>query len=264
MTSQPISDLQLVLAASLMVVSLLLSWRLRLGLGRDILISSVRMVVQLLLVGLILEWVFSLQNPWLVLGIALVMTALAAHAASGRPKRTYPKLLLDSFVSILFSSLLLTGLVLKGILDVQPWYLPQYLVPILGMVLGNSLTGVSLSVDRFTASLASGRAEIEGLLALGATRREAAHSPLREALRAGMIPTLNSMAVMGIVSLPGMMTGQILAGAAPQTAVRYQILIMFVIAGSAALGCLLSLELAFRRLFDTSHRLRLDRLHTRG
>lgn len=264
MTSMAISDLQLALAAGLMLVSLLLSWRLRLGLGREIVISSVRMVVQLLLVGLILDWVFSLQNPWLVLGIALVMTFLAAQAASGRPKRVYPQLLLDAFVSILFSSLLLTGLVLKGILDVQPWYLPQYLVPILGMVLGNSLTGVSLAVDRFTANLVSGRAEIEGLLALGATRREAAHGPLREALRAGMIPTLNSMAVMGIVSLPGMMTGQILAGAAPQTAVRYQILIMFVIASSAALGCLLSLELAFRRLFDGRHRLRVDRLRTKG
>jgi putative ABC transport system permease protein len=264
MNSLPITDLQLALAAALMLVSLVLSWRLRLGLGRDIAISSARMVVQLLLVGLILDWVFSLQNPWLVLGIALVMTFFAAQAAAGRPKRTYPQLLLDSFVSILVSSLLLTGLVLKGILDVQPWYLPQYLVPILGMVLGNSLTGVSLSVDRFGAGLVSGRAEIEGLLALGATRREAAQGPLREAMRAGMIPTLNSMAVMGIVSLPGMMTGQILAGASPQTAVRYQILIMFVIAGSTALGCLLSLELAFRRLFDAHHRLRVDRLVSKG
>lgn len=264
MNSLPISDLQLALAAGLMLVSVGLSWRLRLGLGRDIAISTVRMVVQLLLVGLILDWVFSLQSPWLVLGIGLVMTLLAAHSAAGRPRRSYPQLFLDSFVSILVSSLLLTGLVLRGILDVQPWYLPQYLVPILGMVLGNSLTGVSLAVDRFTAGLVTGRAEIEGLLALGATRREAARGPLREALRAGMIPTLNSMAVMGIVSLPGMMTGQILAGAAPQTAVRYQILIMFVIAGSTVLGCLLSLELAFRRLFDPRHRLRVDRLITKS
>jgi len=260
----PISDLHLVFAAGLMLVSLLLSWRLRLGLGRDIVVSSVRMVVQLLLVGLILSWVFSLQNPWVVLGIGVVMTFLAAQAASGRPQHSYPQLFLDSFVSILVSSLLLTGLVLRGILDVRPWFLPQYLVPILGMVLGNSLTGVSLSIDRFTANLESGRAEIEGLLAVGATRREAAHSSMRDALRAGMIPTLNSMAVMGIVSLPGMMTGQILAGADPATAVRYQIVIMFVIAASTSLGCLLSLELAFRRLFDAQHRLRTDRLRIKG
>jgi len=255
-----ITDLQLGLAAALVVVLLVLSWGMRLGLGRDIAISATRLVVQLLLVGLILAWVFSLQNPWLVLGIGLVMTVLAAQAASRRPKRTYSKLFLDSFVSILVSSMLLTGVVLKGILDVQPWYLPQYLVPILGMVLGNALTGVSLSLDRFTANLDAGRAEVEGMLAVGATSREAAHDALRDALRAGMIPTLNAMAVMGVVSLPGMMTGQILAGADPATAVRYQIVIMFVIAASTALGCLMSLELAYRRLFDAQHRLRIDRL----
>lgn len=255
-----ISDLQLVLAAGLVLISLGLSWVLRLGLGRDIAISSARMVVQLLLVGLILAWVFSLQNPWPVLGIGLVMTVLAAQAASRRPQRSYPKLFLDSFISILVSSMLLTGLVLDGILNVQPWYLPQYLVPILGMVLGNALTGVSLAVDRFTANLDAGRGEIEGALAVGATSREAANAALRDALRAGMIPTLNSMAVMGVVSLPGMMTGQILAGADPATAVRYQIVIMFVIAASTALGCLMSLELAYRRLFDGQHRLRIDRL----
>ncbi|MEE9964757.1 MAG: iron export ABC transporter permease subunit FetB [Propionicimonas sp.] len=264
MNAAPISNLQLALAAGLLLISLALSGWLRLGLGKDILIAAVRMVVQLLLVGLILGWVFTLQDPWLVLGIGLIMTFLAAHAASRRPKRFYPTLLLDSFVSILVSSFLLSGLVLNGILFVQPWYAPQYLVPILGMVLGNSLTGVSLSVDRFIATLDSGRGQIEGMLAVGATRREAALPALREALRAGMIPTLNSMAVMGIVSLPGMMTGQILAGASPESAVRYQIVIMFVIAASTALGCLLSLEFAYRRIFDVRHRLRLERLRVRG
>ncbi len=260
MTSQPISDLQLALSAGLLVIVLLLSWRLRLGLARDILTAGVRMVVQLLLVGLVLGWVFSLQNPWLVLGIAVVMTFLAAQSAAQRSRRRYPQLLLDSFVAILTSSFLVTGLVLDGILRIQPWYLPQYLVPVLGMVLGNSLTGVSLATERFTSTLVNDRERIEGLLALGATRREAVRGPLREALRAGMIPTLNSMAVMGVVSLPGMMTGQILAGADPTTAVRYQVVIMFVIACTTTMACLAWLELAFQRLFDPQHRLRVERL----
>ncbi len=264
MSTEPISDLQLAIAAALMLVSLVVSWRLRLGLERDIAIASVRMTAQLLLVGLILNWVFALNNPLPVIGIGLVMTVLAAQAAAKRPKRSYPRLLLDSFVSIMASSFLVTALALKGILNVQPWFLPQYSVPILGMVLGNSLTGVSLAVDRFTSNLDAGRDQIEGLLAVGATRWEAAHSSRRDALRTGMIPTLNSMAVMGIVSLPGMMTGQILGGATPNTAVRYQIVIMFVIAGSTALGCLVSVQLAYRRLFDTQHRLRLDQVHTRS
>jgi putative ABC transport system permease protein len=229
MTSQPISVLQLVLSAGLLVVVLLLSWRLRLGLGRDLVIAGVRMVVQLLVVGLILGWVFTLQDPWLILGIALAMTFLAAQAASQRSRRRYHLLLLDSFVAILGSSFVVTAVALDAILRIEPWYLPQYVVPILGMVLGNSLTGVSLATERFTSILAGDRERVEGLLALGATRREAARGPLRDALRTGLIPTINSMAVMGVVSLPGMMTGQILAGADPATAVRYQLVIMCVI-----------------------------------
>jgi putative ABC transport system permease protein len=260
MGSVHVDNVQLLLAAGLMLVSLLLSWRLRLGLGRDILVASVRMTVQLLLVGLVLAWVFSLSDPFLVVGIGLVMSVLAAQAASQRPKRRYAGLFLDSLVSILFSSFALSGVLLGGILDVRPWFLPQYAVPVLGMVLGNALTGVSLAVDRFTAILDRDRGVIESLLALGATRREAAQAPLREAMRTGMIPTLNSMAVMGIVSLPGMMTGQILGGAPPEVAVRYQIVIMFVIAASTSLGCLISVQLAFRRLFDAQHRLRAERL----
>lgn len=260
MGSVHVDNVQLLLAAGLMVVSLVLSWRLRLGLGRDILVASVRMTVQLLLVGLVLAWVFSLNDPLPVVGIGLVMSVLAAQAASQRPKRGYPRLFLDSLVSILFSSFLLTGVLVGGILDVRPWFLPQYAIPVLGMVLGNALTGVSLAVDRFTSILDRDRGVIESLLALGATRREAAQGPFRDAMRTGMIPTLNSMAVMGIVSLPGMMTGQILGGAPPETAVRYQIVIMFVIAASTSLGCLISVQLAFSRLFDSQHRLRAERL----
>lgn len=263
MSTEPISDLQLVLAAGLMLVSALVSWRLRLGLERDITIAGVRMTAQLLLVGLILNWVFALNNPLPVIGVGVVMTALAAHAGAGRSRRRYPRLLLDSFVSIMASSFLVTGLTLRGILNVQPWFLPQYAVPILGMVLGNSMTGVSLAVDRFTSNLDASRDEVEGLLAVGASRWEAAQTPRRDALRTAMIPTLNSMAIMGIASLPGMMTGQILGGASPATAVRYQIVIMFVIASGTALGCLLSVQFAYRSLFDNQHRLRLDQVQTR-
>jgi putative ABC transport system permease protein len=262
-TSQPISDLQLALSAGLLLVVWLLSWRLRLGLGRDLVIAGARMVVQLLLVGLILGWVFSLQSPWLVLGIALAMTFLAAQSAAQRSPRRYHLLLLDSFVAILTSSFLVTGVALDAILRIEPWYLPQYVVPVLGMVLGNSLTGVSLATERFTSTLATERDRVESLLALGAPRREAVRGPQREALRAGLIPTINSMAVMGVVSLPGMMTGQILAGADPSMAVRYQIVIMFVIACATTLACVLWLELAFRRLFDSQHRLRAERLISR-
>ena len=149
---------------------------------------------------------------------------------------------------------------LVGIIRVDPWFDPQYAIPLLGMVLGNTLSGISLSLDRFVESLVQRRAAVETVLALGGTRWEAAHEHISDALRVGMIPTINSMLIMGIVSLPGMMTGQILAGADPADAVRYQIVIMFMIASAAALGAYGVVLFAYHRLFDPHHRLRLDRV----
>jgi putative ABC transport system permease protein len=128
------------------------------------------------------------------------------------------------------------------------------------MVLGNTLTGISLGLDRFMESLVNQRQKIETLLALGATRWEATHEEIKAAIRTGMIPMINSMMVMGIVSLPGMMTGQILAGANPLDAVRYQIIIIFAIASATALGTLGVVLLAWQSLLNSSHQLCLDRL----
>lgn len=262
--SVPISAGQLALAAALLLVNVVLSVRLRLGLERDVLVAGARMVAQLLAVGLILGWVFALRSPLPVVGIGLVMTVLAGQAAVGRSRERYARVYLDAFLAVFGSSFLLTGLALSGLLRVRPWFEPQYAIPILGMVLGNTLTGVALSLDRFTGDLRARRPQIEELLALGATRWEAAHAEVAAAVRTGMIPVLSSMAVMGIVSLPGMMTGQILAGAPPGTAVRYQIVIMFILAASSALGSLAVVLLAYRSLFDARDRLRVERLHARG
>ena len=128
------------------------------------------------------------------------------------------------------------------------------------MVLGNTLTGISLGLDRFMESLVNQRQKIETLLSLGATRWEATHEEIKAAIRTGMIPMINSMMVMGIVSLPGMMTGQILAGANPLDAVRYQIIIIFAIASATALGTLGVVLLAWQALLNSSHQLCLDRL----
>jgi putative ABC transport system permease protein len=136
---------------------------------------------------------------------------------------------------------------------IHPWYEPQYAIPILGMILGNTLTGVSLAIERMTEELTARRDRVEMALALGATRWEAARGPARQAARAGMIPTLNQMAVVGVVSLPGMMTGQVLAGQSPLQAVRYQIVIMFLIAAASALGTVGAVLLTYRRLFSADH-----------
>ena len=258
----PIGYGQLALAALLILVNIGLSVALQLGLAKSLAIASLRMVVQLLLVGFVLEWLFTQDNPLIILAIALVMTAIAGISAVNRTQRRFAGIYWHSLLSVLSASALVTGFAVVGIIRVQPWYDPQYLIPLLGMVLGNTLSGISLGLDRFMESLATQRDQVETLLTLGATRWEAAHTQVREAVRVGMIPTINSMMVMGLVSLPGMMTGQILAGANPIDAVRYQIVIIFMIAAGAALGIFGVVLLAYRRLLSPNHQLRLDYLRT--
>lgn len=255
-----IDNWQLAIAASLILINLVISYTLRLGLEQRLWIASVRMVVQLLLVGYILEWVFTLRDPLWILLVAFTMTAMAGRASVSRTRRRYDNIYWNSLLSILGAATIVTGLTVRGVIRVDPWYDPQYLIPLLGMILGNALTGTSLALDRFMEDLVSRREQVESLLALGATKWEAAHGTITEALRTGMIPTINSMMVMGIVSLPGMMTGQILAGASPTDAVRYQIVILFAIASGTALTTISIITLAFFALFSQDHQLRLDRL----
>jgi len=246
---------QVALASLFILINIGLSFGLRLGLEQSLGLAALRMIVQLLLVGYILQWVFSLSNPLLVILLALGMTVIAGVSSVNRTRRRFASIYWSNFISLLSGSFLVTGIVVSGILGVQPWYEPQYLIPLLGMVLGNALTGTSLCLDRFMEDLTNRREEIEALLTLGASRWEAAHQPIRDALRTGMIPTINSMMVMGVVSLPGMMTGQILAGANPSDAIRYQIVIIFAQAAGTAIATMGVVILAFLVLFNRDHQL---------
>lgn len=230
------------------------------GLGRRLTWAAIRMTVQLLLVGMILEWPFALREPLPIVAIALVMAAVAGFTAVGRSGRRFHLDWLGGLVSVMGGAFVVTGVAVIWIVDVDPWYEPQYLIPMLGMVLGNALDGVSLGFDRFAALLVERRDAIEADLALGATRWEAVHVEVREAIRTGMIPITNSMLVMGVVSPPGMMTGQILAGAAPADAVMYQIVIVFMIAAAVALSTLMIVLFSYRVLLSPAHRLRAERL----
>lgn len=260
----PLDALDLSIAASLVVLAGLISVALRLRLEKRLAIAATRTVVQLLLVGYVLRAVFAIENVALVLGVALLMVAAASRAAVQRPSRSFGGVTWRAFLTLVASALLTTVLVTAAVVKVDPWYKPQYLVPLLGMALGNGLTGVSLCLDHVLQELDDRRDLVELELALGATAWEAARRPLADAVRRGMIPIINSMTVAGIVSLPGMMTGQILAGAEPVEAVKYQVVVMFMISASTSLGCILLALLAFRRLFDEQHRLRSDRILHRG
>ena len=253
--------MQLGIATLLIVAAGVVSLVLRLGVERRLAVAALRTVIQLGLLGLILERVFAVRNPFVVVGLLLLMTVFAAREAVGRSSRRYKGILADAWLTMAATCFLVGGIVTQVVVGVEPWYDPQYVIPLLGMILGNSLTGISLCLDRFMDHLETRSAEVELRIAFGATRREALAAPLKDAVRTGMIPIINSMAAAGIVSLPGMMTGQILAGSPPMQAVAYQIVVMFMIAAAVALGAMLVVVLAGRHFMGIDATLRLDRMN---
>lgn len=238
------------LASSLIAIVLIVSWRLRLRLTSTLLMAAVRTVVQLSFIGLILAWIFAREQWYEVLLILTIMTLIAGSAARNRVKRSYKGLFVDTLMAVSISAVLVTIIAISLILRVQPWYTPQFIIPILGLILGNSLTAISLTSNQLIEAFHEQQARIEMMLSLSARPFEAVHEQIRAAIVNGMTPTLNSMLVVGIVSLPGMMTGQILAGADPTQAVRYQIVTMFLICVSSTLGCTISSLLIYRRFFN--------------
>lgn len=252
--------LDVALAAALLLVNGLISLALGLRMERTLLVAAVRTIVQLSLLGLVLAPVFSTAHPALVGLVVLVMVTAAAVEATRRSKRKDRGLLPRAFGSIVVAAGATIIVANAGIIGVEPWWAPRYLIPLLGMILGNSLNGVALGVDRVLAELDEGRDRVELLLSRGATPWEAALPGVREAVRTGMTPIINSMSVVGIVSIPGMMTGQILAGTDPAMAARYQILVMFLIASATALGTTLGVVGTAVAMFDGVGRLRLERL----
>ncbi len=257
-----LSTVDLSLAAGLVLAMAALSWRMQLGLSGQLLIAGTRTVVQLLLIGLVLKALFANVDLLWVTGISLVMLLAAGREVMARQQRRFTGWWGFGMGTgaMFISSFAITVLALTTMVATDPWYDPQYAVPLLGMLLGNTMSGIALALDRLTTTAWQQRAIIEQRLMLGATRLDAIAEIRREAMRSGMMPIINSMAAAGLVSLPGMMTGQILAGSPPLEAVKYQILIMFLISAGTGFGVTAALWLASKRLFDDRHRLRLDKL----
>ena len=257
-----LSPFDLALAATLVVMLAALSWQLRLGIGRRMLIAAARSTVQLMLLGLVLKTLFETVNPLLVGALALLMLGVAGYEVMARQKNR-----LRGFwgygtgaLSMFISSFSIALLALLALLQPTPWYTPQYAIPLLGMLLGNTMTGVAVALDNLTSQALDKRGQIEARLALGHSAAEAIGDIRRDALRAGLIPIVNAMTTAGIVSLPGMMTGQILAGSPPMEAAKYQLMILCLIATGTGLGSISAVMLASRRLFDRRERFCRDRL----
>ena len=262
MTYIHLDYLDLALAALLLVVNGALSIGLKLGLERQLAVSAARMVVQLLLVGLVLKALFAAASPWLTGAVVLIMVGFAGYEITARQTSRFGGVWTYGIgtAAMTMAGVSVTILALTTQIRPDPWYDPRYAIPLLGMILGNAMTGVSIALDRLVTSAARERPAIEARLCLGHEISEAMSTIRRDAVRAGLIPTINAMSAAGLVFLPGMMTGQILAGVDPAQAVNYQLLIMFLIAGGTGIGVVVSIWIAERRLTDPRHRLRLDRL----
>lgn len=229
---------------------------LKLKLEKSLFIASLRTIIQLLSVAHILQWIFETSRPEIVLLAMILMTIVAGISSVGRIKHRYQGIYFNNILAVFISVWPITFL---GLLLIQPtpWYLPQYTLPLIGMILGNSLNGISLGIDRFILDLNHKKEEITLALSLGASGYEAAETLIQESLRVSLTPTINAMMVMGIVSLPGMMTGQLISGVSPISAVKYQLILMFLIATSTFIGASLGILLALKKHFNPYHQLNL-------
>ncbi len=254
-----IGPLQLLLAFCLVFVTAGISLACRLGLVRDLAVGSVRTFGQLFIMGYVLTLVFKMESFWPVILVFLVMIGSAAHIIRGRVRERSVSFGMPLFISMFVSYSLVAYLVTGVVVQAKPWWLPQYFIPLSGMVVGNSMNALAISLERLFSDFRTRRDEVEMRLCLGADYREASADIMRDALRAGMIPSINSMMGVGLVFIPGMMTGQILAGADPMTSIRYQIVVMLMLTASTALGTLAAVLLVRKRCFGPGQSLVLPR-----
>ena len=265
MTPILLSARDLGVAASLVVVDAGLSLGLRLGLHRQLTVAAVRMVLQLVAIGYVLKLIFALKSPAATLALVVVMTLVAAREVAARPSVRLKGA--GNFVigvgAVVSATALTVLLALLTAIRPHPWFDPRYAVPLVGIVLGSVLNAASLTLDEVLAGLGRSRAAVEAQLALGETYRAAVAPLVRAAIRRGLLPIVNQMSAAGVVTLPGIMTGQILAGQDPLQAVKYQILLMFLLSGGAGLAAVATAFAAAACLTDDRQRLRLDRLRDR-
>jgi putative ABC transport system permease protein len=259
MSSPGVIDLsvwQIALAFGLVLIVIAVSLYQSLGLERDLAIGSLRSVVQLYGVGFVLAAVFAAARWYWVVLVLAIMTVAATQAAVSHLGRPLKGAGWIAATSLGLSTAATLTYVVSVVVRVRPWWEPQYIIPIAGMILGNSMTSAALAGDRLQGDLRARADEVEARLALGFSGAEAVQPMVRAALRAAMIPTVNGMMTVGLVQLPGMMTGQILAGSSPLLAIRYQIVVVFMLAAGTAVGSLLFVRLAAQRYLTPAQQLR--------
>lgn len=239
-------------ALALVALAAAISRLRRADLERDIVVATLRSIVQLTLVGYAIKLVFEADEIWLVLAMLSAMALFGALTARRRAAGV-PAAFAPLLIALALAGAATLGIVVAlGIFEPTP----RYLVPVGGMVIGNAMTASAVSLNRLGDEMAAGRARIEATLALGATAREAAAPIVRRALRSGMITIVDSTKTTGLIFFPGTMVGMLLAGAEPTDAVRLQLILLYVILGSVSISALTATTLAHRSFFTPAHQLR--------
>ena len=244
--AQDISTQSLIIAGLLVAIALVFSYWQKLKLEKEIVISMIRAVVQLVAIGFVLEWVFGIDSPWFTTFLLLFMTLNAAYNAGQRGKGIERGFRI-SFLAISMGTIItLAVLVLTGIVQ----YTPQHMIPIGGMIISNAMVALGLCYKNMRSSFSDKQSEIEAKLALGADINLASSQIVRDSIRTGMIPTIDSAKTLGIVSLPGMMTGLILAGVSPLMAIKYQIMVTFMLLSTTATASFVACYQAYRGFYN--------------
>lgn len=249
------------IAALLMVVAAAgVSALLKLGVGRTLLWSACRALLQLCAMGLVMGVVIRSNNPWLVLALLVLMLVAGVQITMSRvkgvPRGMGRSMIGPVLLSLAVTLLLMVSVVTELIVRPQPWYAPQLVVPLAGMLLGNTVSALAVGVSRFFESMHDRRDEIDTLLALGANPWEAARPSIVSSIRLGLTPTMASLASAGIVTIPGMMAGQVIAGGNPLDAAKYQFVILAAIAALTLLADGMIMSIVYRTCFDHDDRLR--------
>ena len=249
---------RLAIAVLLVGVAILLSRFSRLALEKDLGLGAIRAAVQLVAIGYALRLLFAAEHPVAVFAVLATMWVVAAWTSSRRAKHGPPTRVLFPYALAAIGVGAFVALVPVFVLVMppRPWFEARYVIPIGGMMLSSAMNVVAQVFERLFASSRAEAATLEQYLALGATPEQAFAPYVKAALRAALIPTINGLVTVGLVSLPGMMTGQILSGTAPEQAVRYQLVVMYQLVAVAAVAGVLAATFARRLVFTRDAQLR--------
>jgi putative ABC transport system permease protein len=238
----------------LVVIAIVIARYWRIPVEKDMALGSVRAFAQLVAVGYALQIVFRLESPWLILMALAIMITVGAHAAAGRIKDVKRPFVITVTAMTVGSLMTIGVMILAQIISFEA----RYVIPLAGMIIGNSMNASALTADRLSSDLKNNRLAIESALALGKGWRVASKKYIRSSATAGMMSMLNFMKTVGIVALPGAMTGMILAGADPLDAVLFQIVVAYMLLSAVTITSVMAVELTIRRFFTRCHQLLQD------